>query len=127
MLPDISRWFWLVSTFSARPDQLIRSADRIKPKWNLTERELSQLAAWDQDRAGKIDFIVVKAGYALRIEDNPRSEKLANQDTTVSPTFLTALRAMIGLASNRRVGGSCNCPARISSGLTRRKHNLRTS
>jgi hypothetical protein len=42
---------------------------------------LSQLAAHDQGRAGKIDLMIDVAGPALRIEDNPRSGKLVNQDT----------------------------------------------
>jgi hypothetical protein len=46
----------------------------------FTERELSQLAAQDQGRVGKVGFIVAMAGRALRIEDNPRSEKFVNWD-----------------------------------------------
>jgi hypothetical protein len=47
----------------------------------FAERELSQLAAYDQGRAGKIGLVIDVSGHALRIEDNPRSGKFFNQDT----------------------------------------------
>jgi hypothetical protein len=44
----------------------------------ISEREWSQLAAYDWARAGKVGFIVDMGGHALRIGDNLRSGKFVN-------------------------------------------------